>query len=110
MKFLPQLRLPSYTCGSAGQSCDWKEFVGSGAGEACCFTCTDLERISKAWVIDLRVLDIFSCLSKSLTSRSANRCLIDQSVAEAGSWKLLEDESGEGTSVREAKISLRRAG
>ena len=69
MKFFPEVRLPSYGCGSAGRSCDWKGFAG---GVTVCFTCTDLEIVSNARVISLRVSDIFSCLSKSCASRSAN--------------------------------------
>ena len=73
MKFFPEVRLPSYGCGSAGRRCDWKGFAGGVTVGACCFTCTDLEIVSNAWVINLRVSDIFSCLSKSRASRSANR-------------------------------------
>ena len=62
-----------------------------------------------AWVINLRISDIFSCLLKSLASRSANRWSMDQSAAEAGSRKSLEVRSGEGASAGEAKISFMRA-
>jgi hypothetical protein len=73
MKFFPEARVPSYGCGTAGRNCDWKGFAGGVTVGACCFTCTDLEIVSNARVINLRVSDIFSCLSKSRTSRSANR-------------------------------------
>ena len=73
MKFFQEVRLPLYGCGSGGCRCDWKGFVGGVTVGACCFTCTDLEIVSNAWVINLRVSDIFSCLSKSRASRSANR-------------------------------------
>jgi len=69
MKFFLEVWLLSYGCRSAGCSCNWKGFVG---GVTVCFTCTDLEIISNAQVISLRVLDIFSCLSKSRASRSVN--------------------------------------
>jgi hypothetical protein len=109
MKFFPQLRLPSYGCGSAGQSCDWKGFAGRDEEGLCCFTCTDLERTFNVQVIDLRVLDILSCLSRSLASRSANHWSMDQLVAEAGSWRSSEDKSGEEGSAGEARTSFKRA-
>ena len=70
MKFFPEARVLSYGCGSVGWSCDWNGFAG---GVTVCFICTDLEIVSNARVISLRVSDIFSCLSKSRASRSANR-------------------------------------
>ena len=73
MKFFPEVQFPSYGCGSATRSCDqWEGFVGGITVGACCFTCTDLEIVSNTRVINLRVSDIFSCLSKSRASRSAN--------------------------------------